>query len=225
MKRIFVKTKNIKALVVLMEKLINRPLNAPGMGLIFGEPGLGKSKAILWWAMRNSAVIITAKNQMTVKWFLSDLLQELGETPLQHNNAYLFQQVVAKLTDKPKVLIVDEIDYLINQQRVIETLRDLHDKTGIPVLMVGMGLVDKKLSRHKHLFDRVIEIYKFQPFDFEDVKNIVQTICEVEVSEDAVEFIFKQTNRFRQLIKVISKIENIADTNGYKKITEKELVL
>lgn len=225
MRKVFVKTKNIKALVVLMEKLINRPLNAPGMGLIFGEPGLGKSKAILWWAMRNDAVIITAKNQMTVKWFLTELLHELGEAPMHYHNGNIFQQVVAKLTDKPRVLIVDEIDYLINHQRVVETLRDLHDKTGIPVLMVGMGSADKKLSRHKHLFDRVIESYKFQPFDFEDVKNIIQTICEVEVSDDAIEFIFKQTNRFRQLIKIISKIENTAEANGYKKITAKELML
>ncbi len=153
------------------------------------------------------------------------MLQELGETPAHYNNGNIFQQVVAKLTDKPRVLIVDEIDYLINQQRVVETLRDLHDKTGIPVLMVGMGSVDKKLSRHKHLFDRIIEIYKFQPFDFEDVKNIVKTICEVEVSDDAIDFIFKQTNRFRQLIKIINKIENIAEANGCKMITSKELAL
>ena len=67
------------------------------------------------------------------------------------------------------MLIVDEVDYLINDSKAIETIRDIHDKTGIPVLLVGMGSVDKKLSRYKHLFDRIIEIYKHQFQDLNDV--------------------------------------------------------
>ena len=35
------------------------------MGLVYGEPGLGKSRAVLWWAMQNDAVFIRSANLMT----------------------------------------------------------------------------------------------------------------------------------------------------------------
>ena len=83
------------------------------------------------------------------------------------------RDAVVKLVENPRMIIVDEIDYLINNTRAIETIRDLHDETGIPILLVGMGAVDKKLSRYKHFFDRIVEIYRFIPFNFEDVNKFL----------------------------------------------------
>ncbi|MBR1424714.1 AAA family ATPase [bacterium] len=222
MKNIFVKTKNVKSFVSLTTKLMNANNNAPKMGLIYGEPGLGKTGVILWWSINQDAIIVTAKNGMSARWFLSDLVEELGETP-RWNSADLFKQATAKLAENPRMLIVDEIDYLINNSKAIETIRDLHDKTGIPVLLVGMGVVDKKLSRYKHLFDRIIEIYKFVPFDLDDVKLIIKTLAEVEIDDEVILYIHKNANRLRQIIKFLTKIENIAKTNDYKVITKKEL--
>ncbi len=223
MKKIFVKTKNVKEFIALMNRLENRPPNLPKIGLIYGEPGLGKTNAILWWALQNNAVIVTAKNKMTVRWFLSDLVEELGENP-DYYCSDLFKQAVRLLVANPRTIIVDEIDYLTSQQSVIETLRDLHDRTGVPVLMVGMAMADKKLSRYKHLFDRVLEVYKFLPFDFEDVTLIIQTMSEVNISEGAISLVFKKLNRFRQIVKAVNKLEMIAETNNYTKITEKDLI-
>lgn len=219
MKNIFVKTKNVKSFISLANKLKNTKNNVPKIGLVFGEPGLGKTNAILWWAIQQDALIITAKNGMTPRWFLKDLVSELGEAP-KILVADLFEQAVAKLVENPRMLIVDEIDYLINNTRAIETIRDLHDETGIPILLVGMGVVDKKLSRYKHLFDRIIEIYKFVPFDFEDVKIIVNTLSEIPFENSAIEVIYQKSNRFRQIVKLILRFENLAKTNGYQEITK-----
>lgn len=219
MKNIFVKTKNVKSFISLANKLKNIKNNVPKIGLVFGEPGLGKTNAILWWAIQQDALIITAKNGMTPRWFLKDLVSELGEAP-KILVADLFEQAVAKLVENPRMLIVDEIDYLINNTRAIETIRDLHDETGIPILLVGMGVVDKKLSRYKHLFDRIIEIYKFVSFDFEDVKIIVNTLSEIPFEDSAIEVIYQKSNRFRQIVKLILRFENLAKTNGYQEITK-----
>src|SRR5574344_579956 len=159
---------------------------------------------------------------MSTRWFLSDLVTELGETP-QHIISHLFEQAVNKLIERPRVLIVDEVDYLTSKDRAIETIRDLHDRTGIPVLMVGMGYVDKKLSRYKHQFDRILEIYKFTPFDEEDIQKIVQSLSEVKVTDEVLSTIKNRANRFRQIVKIINRIENIAETNSYKVITNKEI--
>ena len=42
---------------------------------------------------------------------------------------------------KPKIIFVDEIDYLMNNYKSVETLRDIHDKTDCPIVFVGMGLL------------------------------------------------------------------------------------
>ena len=68
MKNVFVKTKNVKAFISLATKLEKAKCNAPKMGLIFGEPGLGKSNPILWWALKQDAILITAKNGMSRKY-------------------------------------------------------------------------------------------------------------------------------------------------------------
>lgn len=219
MKNIFVKTKNVKSFIVLANKLKNTKNNVPKMGLVFGEPGLGKTNAILWWAIQQDALIITAKNGMTPRWLLKQLVSDLGEAP-KILVADLFEQAVAKLVENPRMIIVDEIDYLINNTRAIETIRDLHDETGIPILLVGMGAVDKKLSRYKHFFDRIVEIYRFVPFDYEDVKTIINTLSDVLFEDSAIEVVYQKSNRFRQIVKIILKFENLAKTNDYKVITK-----
>lgn len=219
MKNIFVKTKNVKSFIVLANRLKNTKNNVPKMGLVFGEPGLGKTNAILWWAIQQDALIITAKNGMTPRWLLKQLVSDLGEAP-KILVADLFEQAVVKLVENPRMIIVDEIDYLINNTRAIETIRDLHDETGIPILLVGMGAVDKKLSRYKHFFDRIVEIYRFIPFDFEDVKTIINTLSDVPIEDSAIEIVYQKSNRFRQIVKIILKFENLAKTNDYKVITK-----
>ena len=222
MKKIFVKTKNVRAFVALAERLKNAKSNIPKIGLVYGEPGLGKTNTVLWWTLKQNAVLVTATNGMSRIWFLKTLVKELGEEP-KKSSYDLFDQAVTKLIEKPRMLIVDEVDYLVDSTRAIETVRDLHDKTGIPVLLVGMGAVDKKLKRFKHLYDRILGIYKFVPFDFDDIKQIVTTLCEIPVDDDVIEIISKNANRLRQIVIHILKIEELAQTNGYKKITKHEL--
>ncbi len=222
MRRTFVKTKNVRAFVSLIERLNNAKYNVPKIGLVYGEPGLGKSNAVLWWTLNQNAILVTATNGMSRIWFLKALVKELGEEP-KKTSFELFDQAVAKLIEKPRMLIVDEVDYLVESTRAIETVRDLHDKTGIPVLLVGMGAADKKLKRFKHLYDRLLGIYKFVPFDFEDIKEIVTKLCEVPLDDEVIEMIAKNANRLRQIVIYILKIEELAQTNGYKKITKQEL--
>ena len=53
MKKVFVKTNNVKRFITMMNNLLNRAEGVPGMGLVYGEPGLGKTQAIKWWAFKN----------------------------------------------------------------------------------------------------------------------------------------------------------------------------
>jgi DNA transposition AAA+ family ATPase len=218
MRRIFVKTQNVKTFIGLVENLINKPNNIPKMGLVYGEPGLGKSQTALWLAAKYDGIYLRCTNLMTGRWLLEELAKELEEIP-RFLTADNFNLCVQNLSKKPQIIIIDEIDYLMNDTKTIETLRDIHDKTNCPIIFVGMGLAHKKLERYKHLYDRFSEIVKFETFSISDVKQIFDKTSEVPFAADMVEILHKKYNRFRQIVQVINQFEIIAKENNLMEIT------
>src|SRR5574344_701728 len=217
MKKIFVRTKNVKGFINLIYNLKNKPENISKIGLIFGEAGLGKTKTALYLAIQHDAIYIRATNSMTPKWLLEQLASELDEIP-RFYTADIFRQCVNALKSKPQIIIVDEIDYLLADFRAIESLRDLHDETGVPIILVGMKLAKHKLKKHTHLFDRVSEVYRFDEFDFRDVKQIVTELSEVEIQDSAIRVIHQKATRFRQIVQIIDKLEKAASANALTSI-------
>ena len=118
------------------------------------------------------------------------------------------------------MIIVDEVDYLLSDFKTIETLRDLHDETGIPIVLVGMSLAKHKLKKHTHLFDRISEIYNFTEFEYSDIKQIIEEISEVEMTKEVISAIHQKAKSFRKIVEVINTLENIAQINGIKMIDE-----
>ncbi len=219
MKKIFVKTTNVKNFIGLVENLINKPKNIPKMGLVYGEPGLGKSQTALWLACKYNGIYLRASNLMTGRWLLEEIVNELGEIPrfLTSDN---FNIVVKKLKQNPQIIFIDEIDYLMNNYKTIETLRDIHDETGCPIIFVGMGLAHRKLERYKHLYDRFSEILKFETFGVNDLSQIIGQLSEITFTLDTVEYIHVKYNRFRQIVQLINQIETIAKDNNFTEITK-----
>jgi Cdc6-like AAA superfamily ATPase len=217
MNKIFVRTKNVKNFIALTKRLKFKPENVPRMALVFGEPGLGKSHTAIWWAVRNDAIYIRCSNNMSSRWLLDNIVENLGETPL-YSTADLMKQAENLLLEVPKVLIIDEIDHILNSGKVIETVRDIYDKTNTPVILMGMNKADKKLKHYRHIYDRVSEILKFEPFSYEEIKNIVDQLSEVSIEEDALNLIYQNSNRLRQVVSLISRAEELARANNINSV-------
>ena len=217
MNKIFVKTQNVKNFIGLVENLINKPKNIPKMGLVYGEPGLGKSQTALWLACKYDGIYLRASNLMTGRWLLEEIVKELDEIPrfLSSDN---FNVVVKKLKQKPQIIFIDEIDYLMNNCKSIETLRDIHDETGCPIIFIGMGLVHRKLERYTHLYDRFSEVLKFETFGVSDLSQIINQLSEIPFTPDAIEYIHSKFNRFRQIVQLINQMENFSKDNNLTEI-------
>lgn len=219
MKKVFVKTNNVKRFITMMNNLQNRAEGVPGMGLVYGEPGLGKSQAINWWAFKNDAILVRCTQLMTAKWLLTEILDYMSEIK-PYSISDCFNEVIRNLLITPRVLIVDEIDYLTIDSRAVETLRDIHDKTNVPVILVGMTNANSRLKKFSHLYDRLSEIVKFEKFSKNDIKTIVKELSEIEMTDCAIKYIYSNLNRFRQIVKVINKAEILAKANGLSSIDE-----
>ena len=224
MKPVFVKTKNVKNFVSTLANLQNRAKGVPGMALVYGEPGLGKTQAALWWVANNQedAIYVSATQSMTTKWLLEEIIRELGDSPF-YRTSEIFEQIVRELIKRPKVIIVDEIDYLAHEKSTIEMLRDIHDRTHTPIVLIGMTYADTKLKRYRHLYDRLSEILQFQKFPFEDTKNLINELSEVKFDNSAIEYMQNCDNRFRQIVKIIDKAESFAKSNEITLIAQKDV--
>lgn len=217
MNKIFVKTTNVKNFIGLVENLINKPKNIPKMGLVYGEPGLGKSQTALWLACKYDGIYLRVTNLMTGRWLLEEIVKELDEIPrfLTSDN---FNIVVKKLKNNPQVIFIDEIAYLMNNYKTIETLRDIHDETGCPIIFIGMSLVHRKLERYKHLYDRFSEILKFETFGVNDIGLIINQLSKITFTPETIEYIHTKYNRFRQIVQLINKMETFAKDNNLAEI-------
>ena len=217
MNKIFVKTQNVKNFIGLIENLINKPKNIPKMGLVYGDPGLGKSQTALWLSCKYDGIYLRASNLMTGRWLLEEMVKEIDEIPrfLTSDN---FNIVIKKLKQNPQVIFIDEVDYLMNNYKTIETLRDIHDETGCPIIFIGMGLAHRKLERYKHLYDRFSEILKFEIFGVNDLSQIINQLSEVTFTPDAIEYIHSKYNRLRQIVQLINQMETFAKDNNLAEI-------
>ncbi|MDO5306922.1 MAG: AAA family ATPase [bacterium] len=213
MKNVFVKTKNVKRLVSLLDEVQKLPPNIPKLALVYGEHGLGKTHSVIWWATRNDAIYVRANNEMTQNGLLKVIVEELGERPfffMQEN----FNLVLKHLRFEPKIIVVDEVDYLVGNKNAIEVLRDIQDNTGVPIVLVGMGMMDKKIARFKHFDDRIYKKLKFEHFDENDIREILESMTELNFTDNAITYLSTRTNQFRQLVKLLEKIEKLSKTNS-----------
>ena len=88
MKRKFVKTRNAKGFMSALTKLEARGAEEACLMVVDGQPGLGKTATVQWWAVQNGAVFLRAKKEWSPRWMLRELLEELRVRP-----AYSFEQM------------------------------------------------------------------------------------------------------------------------------------
>ncbi len=220
MKNVVVKTKNVLQTLDLVEGMRQRGSGVPGLGLIYSDPGLGKTETCTWLVGRkgSNAVYIRSKANITPRWLMEMIVGELGVSPM-YRYADIYRQAVELLMGRDTMLLVDEIDFCCHDSRVLESLRDLHDECGNAVVLIGMGQVDKRLGRHPHFFSRISQIYRFQPLDADDVAGAARELCEVDVSDEACKALYESSEGgFRAVKIILSHLEALAKRIGLKRI-------
>ena len=225
MRTLFATPRSVERFVALARALESRDVGVPGIGLVFGEPGLGKTRTAIWYAARSTeAVLVRAKATMTPRWLLAEIVEELGESA-EHYTARLYRQIVDLLRARRRLIIIDEVDHLAREGRLIETVRDIHDETGNPILLVGMADAERKIARYRHLYDRLrAHVLRFEGLDEDDVAGVARQLCEVELSDCAIAYVVRQTaGNFRAVVIMLYRAERIARTNGLGTIEAKHL--
>jgi len=225
MKKKFVVTSNVKRFVVAVNGILEAPGGLDRMALIYGDPGLGKTESALWFmneCEHYDVVFIRTKKLMTGRWLLEELVRELGETPATRTSD-LFEQAVESLTVSQTLVLLDEVDYLT--PRTLETIRDIHDLSNAPFVMIGMDKADITLQAFRPLWRRFSQVVKFHHLDKKDITALIKEISEVKIDNTAIEYIMSTANVARKntgFTKGKKKISNMTVANVYRWVHKAE---
>lgn len=148
------------------------------IGVVVGEAGTGKTRAIKEYARQNPDVIlIDADLSYSTKVFYRELHKKLGMDGI--GGIYdLFSDCSDKLKDSNRLVIIDEAENL--PFRALDMVRRLYDKANIGILLVGLPRLVSNLrgkrGEFKQLYSRVGIIMQIDDWNESDTRLIVQTV-------------------------------------------------
>lgn len=181
--------KNVAACMALVESLRSRSQHLPGIGVLSGWSGYGKTYATIFAQNKTRALRVEVGKSWTMRTLVQRLLAEAGVEP-RGTIADMTEQLVMFLGDDPtRPVIIDEADQLVDRG-MIDLVREIHEHSQAPVLLVGEELLPEKLARHERTHNRVLDWVRAQPCDGEDTRALARLFCPgVIVADDLLEAI------------------------------------
>ncbi|MDE2577913.1 MAG: ATP-binding protein [Hyphomicrobiales bacterium] len=235
MKKHFVETANVTRLYDALAALERRGADECNLMVVDGEPGLGKTTTLEWWAAQNNLIFLRALKEWTPGWFLDDLLATMRiAAPHSFKNRYhraleglVTRQTQAALAKRIFAVVIDEADHISRNGRIIETIRDFSDNSTVVFVLVGMGKIRDNLTAFPQVASRITRYVRFEPASKKDVRALFDGLCEVPVADDVLEFVRAATGGYSREIKeaiaVIERHGKRANASADKPVRLKDL--
>jgi len=189
-----VNNKNLDRLYSGFQELVNRSKDVPGMGVLTGPTGAGKTTGIAWIVNQVNGYHVRARATWTVTALLDACVAQLfGPDVMFKTNSAKVDQIVEVMAGDRRPLFVDEGDFLFKDTKMLETLRDIFDLSFQPVVVIGMEGFDHRLAQRKQYARRVLQWIKFGALDLADIRLYVDTITEVKLTDDMVAKLQKES--------------------------------
>ena len=215
-------TKNIKRFLAAVRELQNRSLGMEGMGLLWGRPGEGKSTVLSYATYTLEGIYLRADTYWTGVTMLGSLMVELGMSPLSRR-APMMKAVVERLMARPRPVFIDEADYLFKKPDMLDALRDIYDPTGAPVFLIGMEEMARKIQMRGKFARRITQWVEFAGIDAADARTLADTVCEIGLDDDFLEFVRKEAKaNIGRMVVAMSRIEAFGRTNKIDPVTRKD---
>lgn len=213
---------NVLRMAEACKALLQRPAGMPGMGLCFGDSGLGKTTAVAWLATRENGVYVRARAASTPTSMLDQIGKELN-LALKQRVDLKIDAIVEKLAQSGRPLFLDEADYIVGkdgENRLANTVRDLHDLATTPVILIGMSKIDRRIALSPQLSGRMAQWVEFKPCTQDDAQKLADELVEkVKVAPDLVKALSDRAGgSIRNVTVGLAKIEQFASKKNMARI-------
>lgn len=222
-----VPVKNISRLQAAGNALIKRAYGMPGIGLIWGPTGYGKSTGTTWFVNQCNGIYVRAIAQWSPKSMLCSIARELGIDSRKFNNSEMVEAIVQRLSDREHPIFIDEADYVVERKTLIDTLRDIHDLSTVPVILIGMHGIEKRIRNNEQFTGRVAQWVAFEGIDMEDTRMLSDALAEVRIADDLLDVLHTDASpkgnrsagaEVRRVTVGIGQIEYYARSRGMNEI-------
>lgn len=175
---------NLDLVSVAAEKLQTRVNGLPGIGVIYGEPGRGKTIACCALANQTRGYYVQVMSAWNRKTLLEKILFEMGIKPLGTIPA-LLDQVCEQMAASGRPLIVDEFDHCLQKAGMVELIRDIYEGSQGTLILVGEEQVPQKMKKWERLHSRVLAWIPALPASMDDARKLSPIYCpNVTIADD-----------------------------------------
>ncbi len=216
MRSVFLETQNVRAFRESLAVLEDVEKGQPGLAVVWGQAGRGKTVCAREYAVRTGAVYLRVFEDWTPRAMLTTLCRELnGTEPRTVERCKLV--ACESLEHSQRAVLVDEADRL--RIGLVEHFRDLHDMTGAPIVLIGEEHLFATLSARRRLWSRVTQTVEFGAVGAEDVMIFGLKAADLKVDPEAAK---KLTHRaggdFRYVRVDMVDLERMCKANGTKQV-------
>ena len=151
------------------------------MGTVTGRAGLGKSVAVAQYMSKMkllthtgapAGLLMKVGNSSTPRALAKSLVEHLQERPRGRNTTELVVEAAEDIQANDLQLIaMDECNRL--NERTFDMLRDIHDRSGCPIVLVGLPNLLKVIKSQEQFDSRVRKRMDFRPLTSEEVLQVV----------------------------------------------------
>ena len=215
MRKHFVRTENDKRFRDALQQKELRGAAEAALIVVHGRAGDGKTRTLYNWASGVKAAFLTAYPGWTVRRMMGDLADALSIP-----TAGAWEAAVAtRIAGDEIAIVVDEAGFALDRNAAcLERLRSITDKSGTPLVLVAMERDMARLRTHDQITSRAT-LCSFAPSTVADVRNACTQLAEVDIADDLVERIHRDSGaRMRLVIEGIKVAEMVAQGAGKTRV-------
>ncbi len=182
---------NLSLVRTATERLVGRTAGLPGIAVLYGPAGYGKTTAALAIANENRSYFVQMRSAWGRKALLEKILLEMGAKP--HGTIpQMLDQVCEQLATSGRMLMIDEFDYCGRTDGLIELVRDIYEGSQSTLLLLGEELLPQKLKKWERFHSRVLSWIPAQPITVDDASLLAPIYCPgIHVGGDLLEHLVK----------------------------------
>ena len=163
---------NVGLLSAAIERAHSRPLGLPGLVVMYGASGLGKSVGAAFAANLHRAYYVECRNTWSKKAFLQAILREMSIAPGQ-TLSIMVDQVAEQLSRSGRPLLIDDVQYLL-EKAIANVLTDIYNASQGTIVLIGEERVPSSLAKLERLHNRVLEWVPAQPATLDDLRSLAK---------------------------------------------------
>lgn len=225
MRDIIIETAAMAKFDTAVDSVLSADKAFSGFVLAHGQAGRGKSVAADRYYCQRGGAYVRVWQGWTQTAFLQRLLFEVHGKNMdmpKHTANRCKEKIVELLLSERKPLFIDEADRLHIDR--IEDLRDIHEMTGSPIILIGEEGIFGLLSERRRIWSRVAHEVAFGPIGGAEVAIYALQTVGLDISAGLCEQIAKKAEGdFRLVRNMMILLEKAAKAAESLTVDEKML--